>query len=609
MVPTSTIPRLLAAIGILVSLHGVSCAQTIHDLVLAGDIAGVERALKVDPRGIEARDNAGMTPLEVAARNGHRDLVGFLLRHGAKVDRERGYPWTPLYQAVSAGEYEIAGMLLRAGANPNTASTDELAAPLELAAQAGDERMLKLLLAHRARVDIGERGEGTPLMVAAREGHVGIVKLLLARGANIEAMDVAGRRPLDYAAWGGHADVVRLLLDRGASARARTGKGAFDRLARAVAGMNIEILQLFIDRGVPVVLVDPGSGASLLTVAAEAGPDRYDPDVGNYLFQLGAGPNGRDAIWRSSVLQRAITHRNRALIEQLLTHGAYLDLGAADGATPLHEAARVADTAIIRLLLEHGSNVDARDGAGITPLMAAAAHADTSATRLLLDRGAAPGLRARHGQTAMSESVLWMNSDVVGLLAGRGLLDPEWHDDNDETLLHLAARRVGGRPGDSAVVHMLIEAGVPLNRPDGRGYTPLMTAADNGAVEVVDALLQRGISDSTRARDGSTPLALAAWRGYDTLVARFLAAGADANARDNNGATALHDAVTARSSASVRYLLEAGADPTAVDTAGVTPLQLAERASARIGGTSSSLTEIIDMLRDALERKNRKARK
>ena len=65
----------------------------------------------------------------------------------------------------------------------------------------------------------------TLLMLAAEAGKEQVVKLLIARGANVNARNSAGATALMVSAWAGHAGIVRQLLEAGADVHMRTDEG------------------------------------------------------------------------------------------------------------------------------------------------------------------------------------------------------------------------------------------------------------------------------------------------------------------------------------------------------------------------------------------------
>ena len=147
--------------------------------------------------------------------------------------------------------------------------------------------------------------------------------------------------------------------------------------------------------------------------------------------------------------------------------------------------------------------------------------------------------------------------------------------------LHLAAER-----GHTAVAHVLIEVGVPVDAGTRIGaYTPLHIAARRGSGELVRALLDAG-ADPQRVTttSGVTPLhlAAAAVNGTDAVDA-LLDAGADPNALEvSAGQTPLMFAAANDRAASITRLIEGGADP-GIETDVIDVLQhlIADRDAAR----------------------------
>lgn len=112
-------------------------------------------------------------------------------------------------------------------------------------------------------------------------------------------------------------------------------------------------------------------------------------------------------------------------------------------------------------------------------------------------------------------------------------------------------------------------------RAEVRTDPPLVTAARNGELAVVQRLLADGAAADAIGRDGITALHAATFAADVAIVDALLAAGADPDAADDDGATALHIAATFGLEPIARALLAAGADPTIVDDFGRTPADAA----------------------------------
>jgi hypothetical protein len=118
-------------------------------------------------------------------------------------------------------DLEITTLLLDHGADPN-ALNKTWQTPLMAAAFSGNEKLVKVLLDHKANVNIGSKG-GTTALIYART--MPVIKLLLAAGAAINDREIDGKTALYYATQRGDADGVNALLEAGANVNAKDDKG------------------------------------------------------------------------------------------------------------------------------------------------------------------------------------------------------------------------------------------------------------------------------------------------------------------------------------------------------------------------------------------------
>jgi ankyrin repeat protein len=100
--------------------------------------------------------------------------------------------------------------------------------------------------------------------------------------------------------------------------------------------------------------------------------------------------------------------------------------------------------------------------------------------------------------------------------------------------------------------------GMPIFRPDGRGWTPLHFASQLGRVDLIEFFEQIDPgSVRTPDQDGQLPLHVAAIWNQLVSVKFFLASDCDVNARDLEGDTPLHHAVRSHNIEIVRLLAAA----------------------------------------------------
>jgi len=195
----------------------------------------------------------GITPLEWAARKGHKDVVTVLLENNADVNASRPTDGvTALFIAAQEGHAEVVEMLLANKAEVNASRTDGTTA-LYMATRRGYAEIVKLLLDNNADVDTMRTDDGTTALYAATcDGHAEVVKLLLASDADVNARVARdGSTPLHDAAWKGNAELVKLLLNNNADVNARRHNGT-TALDLAKRNGHAEVVKLLLENNADV---------------------------------------------------------------------------------------------------------------------------------------------------------------------------------------------------------------------------------------------------------------------------------------------------------------------------------------------------------------------
>ena len=83
----------------------------------------------------------------------------------------------------------------------------------------------KVLLEHKAQVNLADEDGVTPLHLAAYHGRAGMVDLLLAAKAKVELADKRGRTALHWAALGNQSEIIEKLLAQKANLEATDDAG------------------------------------------------------------------------------------------------------------------------------------------------------------------------------------------------------------------------------------------------------------------------------------------------------------------------------------------------------------------------------------------------
>ncbi|KAJ8374510.1 hypothetical protein SKAU_G00050900 [Synaphobranchus kaupii] len=198
------------------------------------------------PQELEAlaeEKTQGGTPLLIASRHGHLEVVDYLLQHckanaelGGSVNFDgetiEGAP--PLWAASAAGHLPVVRSLLKHGASVNNTTLTN-STPLRAACFDGHLEIVRYLVEHQADMEVANRHGHTCLMISCYKGHKEIAKFLLERGADVNRRSVKGNTALHDCAESGSLDIMKMLLKCNARME-RDGYGMTPLLAASVTG-------------------------------------------------------------------------------------------------------------------------------------------------------------------------------------------------------------------------------------------------------------------------------------------------------------------------------------------------------------------------------------
>jgi ankyrin repeat protein len=244
------------------------------------------------------------------------------------------------------------------------------------------------------------------------------------------------------------------------------------------------------------------------------------------------------------------------------------------GLTPLLYAARENCMACVEILLRKNVDINLQDPDGVSPLLLAIMNSNWDLAKQLIEAGADVNEWDIYGESPLFTAV-GQRSQLSG---GKGANDP--------------LNEITGM----AIVKLLLDRGANPNmqlffRPanlkgatNTRGSTPLIRAANNADLEVVNLLLQRGADAKIYMADRQTPImAVLAGRASETQAIELITilhdAGTDINVmalvqhrEESRGGTALHYAARKRYKEVIKKLAGYGIDVNAKDQDGLTAL-------------------------------------
>jgi ankyrin repeat protein len=260
----------------------------------------------------------------------------------------------------------------------------------------------------------------------------------------------------------------------------------------------------------------------------------------------------------------AVKTGNRDAARVLLNERTDVNASEADGTTALHWAVRHDDLDTVRRLLRAGADATVSNRYGITPLGLAATNGSATMIEALIRAGADPNAALPEGETPLMMAARTGRPEALKALLAHGAdvhARESWFGENALMWAagenHAAAVRTlidGGANVDARSAVLTIPewwlkppfALFPVEFPRG-GWTPLMYAARQGALDATRALADLRANLDATDPDGVTAVVLAIINAHYDVAALLLEKGADPNLADASGMAALYAAVDMRS--------------------------------------------------------------
>ncbi|PRP85237.1 hypothetical protein PROFUN_07007 [Planoprotostelium fungivorum] len=194
--------------------------KAIHQACSEGDIDGVLEVLRGNSQEqrrqiVDEAENDGVTPLMIAAQNGHKNIIQLLLNNGADLDLVDEEGSTVLHYSATGNVHTYR--TVREKMNNTKEKNDQGDLPVHSAAAAGACDVLRDILEHRTHLLDVRNYRGYTLMHHAAEGGSSeAVRFLLERGMSPGVRSHDGETPLHICSANGSIDCARVLIESGA---------------------------------------------------------------------------------------------------------------------------------------------------------------------------------------------------------------------------------------------------------------------------------------------------------------------------------------------------------------------------------------------------------
>lgn len=203
------------------------CRLPVHMAALSGNKCCVAELITSETINCQDADRA--TPLWLACRDGHHDVVKYLIEQGADVNTTDGW-MPPIFIALNEHYFKVANLLLENNADQNAEDICVNGVTLfRLAARSGDEDLLERFSNHVHKELLTTYGNEEELTFdvrgwdamshAANVGHANMIDILLELGIPIDGLGQSVISPLSMAAQYGYTDFISKAVSQGAKIR------------------------------------------------------------------------------------------------------------------------------------------------------------------------------------------------------------------------------------------------------------------------------------------------------------------------------------------------------------------------------------------------------
>lgn len=278
---------------------------------------------------VNVADNAGVTPLHIAAKSNDRlqCMKELLKSESVNIDVKTFSGDTPVAFSCKTDSNRVLKVLIQHGADLNLSNCDK-ETPLHIACSKGCLKTVILLIEAGADVNVKDLSEWTPLHEAAKSGSAEVCKYLLEHDADATAHGYYIPFPLHIACQQGDLEVIRVLENF--MKKKKANLNPFNMISNgetpvmpAVTSSSVEVVKYLIDNGADVNIPNNHDLLPLHIAAHQKNCGVYDLIRRNtkryslLKYCTFPGPNSNNTATRSIVCL-AVDTGHMPLIERVL---------------------------------------------------------------------------------------------------------------------------------------------------------------------------------------------------------------------------------------------------------------------------------------------------
>ena len=418
-------------------------------------------------------NGVNLTAIQLAAQNGHLEVVKVLHKHGAQLDH------LSLQYAAFKGHANVVAYLLKFGVEDICMRCDGSFYWLQNRTR---YQTVSLDYSHDAVLsdDKFKIFCQSALHLAVAKNHTKVAQLLLLQEyRTVHCTDFTGRTPLHEAVRQNHVEMAELLIKGGTKishkcSRFQNLSSEFQLSFKERKDYNKDICHC---------------GSTPFHLAARYG----HVEVGNLLLRHGVESDSMDCQG-ATPLHVAACHGHYSFIRWLISQrpSLHINTRGKNQSTLLHSAAICMNNQRVKPLIDMGANIYDTDEHGMTPLHYTVLNAVDNIDFLLLESstwtddsifvwGSKGDFTYAHDSETLTRKVP-LNFQCLKLLEITESTDPSFMnqvDENGTTALHLAAKN-----GEECCVVELLQKGAHTDVTDHKDRTPLDLAINSTPKEM-----------------------------------------------------------------------------------------------------------------------------